>query len=67
MNWNIVEGNWKQFRGKVQEQWGKLTDSDLDRVKGNREQLAGLIQERYGRGQEEVSREIDDWMGRNRM
>ncbi|WP_084565857.1 CsbD family protein [Mesorhizobium sp. LSHC440A00] len=48
MDWNRVEGNWKQFKGKVKEQWGKLTDDDLDRIAGNRDQLEGTIQERYG-------------------
>ena len=44
MNWDIVEGNWKQFKGKVKEQWGKLTDDDIDRMAGQREQLVGKIQ-----------------------
>ncbi len=65
MNWNQVEGNWEQFKGKVQTQWGKLTGDDLDVIKGSRKQLAGKIQERYGTAQEEVEREIDDWMLRD--
>ncbi len=48
MDWNKVEGNWKQVKGKVKEQWGKLTDDDLDQINGKREQLEGKIQERYG-------------------
>ncbi|CCE97881.1 Hypothetical protein SFHH103_03389 [Sinorhizobium fredii HH103] len=48
MDWNRVEGNWKQFKGKVKEQWGKLTDDDLDQIAGKRDQLEGKIQERYG-------------------
>ena len=48
MDWNRVEGNWKQVKGKVKEQWGKLTDDDLDRIAGKRDQLEGKIQERYG-------------------
>jgi uncharacterized protein YjbJ (UPF0337 family) len=48
MDWNRVEGNWKQIKGKVEEQWGRLTDDDLDVINGNRDQLEGLIQERYG-------------------
>jgi uncharacterized protein YjbJ (UPF0337 family) len=47
MNWNQMEGNWEQFKGKVQSQWGKLTGDDLDVIKGNRKQLTGKIQERY--------------------
>ena len=48
MNWDRIEGNWKQIKGKAKVQWGKLTDDDLDVVAGNRDQLAGKIQERYG-------------------
>ena len=46
MDWDRVEGNWKQFKGKVKEQWGDLTDDDLDRIAGKRDQLEGKIQER---------------------
>ncbi len=46
MNWEQVEGKWKQYSGKVQEKWGKLTDSDLQVIKGKRDQLVGKIQER---------------------
>ncbi len=65
MNWNQVEGNWEQFKGKAQAQWGKLTGDDLDVIKGNRKQLAGKIQEAYGKTQEEAEREIDSWLGRH--
>jgi uncharacterized protein YjbJ (UPF0337 family) len=61
MNWDKIEGNWKQFAGKAREKWGKLSDSDLQRAKGKREQLAGLIQERYGMAKDEASREADAW------
>ena len=44
MNWDRIEGNWKQFKGKVVEKWGKLTDDDWDQIKGKREQLSGRIQ-----------------------
>lgn len=64
MNWNQVEGNWEQFKGKVQSQWGELTDNDLQVIKGNRRQLAGRLQERYGKAEDEVEREIDTWLGR---
>ena len=65
MNWDRVEGNWKQFRGKVQEQWGKLTDDDLDVAEGRRDQLAGQIQQRYGKTKDEAERELDEWAARN--
>src|ERR1051325_8743182 len=47
MNWDTIEGNWKQFKGHVQEKWGKLTDDNLDAIAGKREQLAGKIEETY--------------------
>jgi uncharacterized protein YjbJ (UPF0337 family) len=48
MNWDVIEGNWKQFKGHVKEKWGKLTDDNLDAIAGKREQLVGRIQETYG-------------------
>jgi uncharacterized protein YjbJ (UPF0337 family) len=64
MNWDRIEGNWKQVKGKVQKQWGRLTEDDLDLVEGNRTQLAGKIQERYGIAKDEAERQIDDWANR---
>ncbi len=58
MNWDIAKGNWKEFRGKVKEQWGKLTDDELDVIQGKREQLAGSIQKCYGIGKDEAERQI---------
>jgi uncharacterized protein YjbJ (UPF0337 family) len=57
----IVEGNWMQVKGKIKEQWGRLTDDDLDVIAGKRDQLEGKIQERYGKAKDEARREIDDW------
>ena len=51
MNWDQVEGNWKQFKGKVQQQWGSLTDDDLDKVEGKQTELSGILQKRYGKSQ----------------
>ena len=62
MNWNQVEGSWHQIKGKVREQWGRLTDDDVDTLGGKREKLAGKIQERYGISLEEADREIREWM-----
>src|SRR3954464_12431844 len=59
MAWDRVEGNWKQVKGKVKEQWGKLTDDDLDVINGRRDQLEGKIQERYGHAKDQVQRDID--------
>ena len=65
MNWDRIEGNWKQFKGKAKEQWGKLTDDDLDVAAGKRDQLVGRIQERYGIAKDEAERQIDDWSRRD--
>jgi len=64
MDWNRVEGNWKQLKGKVKEQWGKLTDDDLDVIAGKRDQLEGKIQERYGIAKDKARTDVDDWYGR---
>lgn len=61
MNWDRVEGNWKQLKGKVKEQWGKLTDDHLDQIAGNRDQLVGRIQEAYGIGKDDAERQVKDW------
>lgn len=61
MNSDRIEGNWKQLKGKVQEQWGKLTDDELDVIEGRREQLAGRIQERYGVARDEAERQVREW------
>jgi len=65
MNWNQVEGNWEQFKGKVQKQWGKLTNDDLDVIRGSRKELAGKLQARYGQAQDEAEKDIDTWLGRH--
>lgn len=65
MNWDIVEGNWKQLKGSAKEQWGKLTDDELDVAAGKRDKLAGLVQEKYGKTKDEAEREVDDYF-RNR-
>lgn len=61
MNWDIVEGNWKQFVGKVRQQWAKLTDDDLDLIAGKREELAGRVQERYGITRDLAEQQIKEW------
>jgi uncharacterized protein YjbJ (UPF0337 family) len=66
MDWNRVEGSWKQLNGSINEQWGKLTDDDLDRIAGKRDQLEGLIQDRYGLERDRVRRDIDEWYNRQR-
>ncbi len=59
MNWDIIEGNWNQAKGKVKEQWGKLTDDDLAKISGKRDQLAGKLQERYGMAKDDVEKQLE--------
>ena len=65
MNEDTLQGNWKQFKGKMVEQWGKLTDDDLQQVKGDRRELSGKIQQKYGVTKEAAEKQIDDWMASN--
>ncbi len=61
MNWDRVEGNWKQLTGNAQKRWGKLTNDHLDVIKGNREILAGKIREQYGVSKDVAERQIKEW------
>ena len=61
MNWDRIEGNWKQLKGKIKEQWGDLTDDDIDKIAGKKDQLAGRLQETYGIGKDEAEKQIDRW------
>ncbi len=62
MNWDQFQGKWKQYKGSVKEQWGKLTDDDLDVINGKRQQLVGRLQERYGIAKEEAERRADEFI-----
>ena len=61
MNWDIIKGDWKQFKGKIQTQWGEITDSDLEMIEGKREQLAGRIQKAYGVSKDEAEKQIKNF------
>ena len=61
MNWDRIEGKWKEYQGRVREKWGKLTDDEFAVINGKREKLAGLIQQRYGLAKDEVERQISDF------
>lgn len=61
MNTDQLEGNWKQLKGSIQKQWGKLTDDDFDVIAGNREKLAGKLQERYGYSKEQAEEELKNY------
>lgn len=65
MNEHTIAGNWKQFKGKVKEQWGKLTDDDLDVIAGKRDQMVGRMQERYGIAKDEAEKQLSDWETRS--
>jgi uncharacterized protein YjbJ (UPF0337 family) len=61
MNWDIIEGKWKQAAGAVKTKWGKLTDDDLAAIAGKRDQLIGRIQEKYGMAKDQVEKQLADF------
>jgi uncharacterized protein YjbJ (UPF0337 family) len=61
MNWDQIEGNWKEFKGEIKQRWGKLTDDELSTIAGKRDQLAGLLQKKYGMAKEQVEDEISTY------
>ncbi len=52
MNWDRIEGHWKQARGRIREQWGKLTDDHLEVIAGRHDKLLGALQANYGLARE---------------
>jgi len=62
MNWDQIEGKWKQFSGRFREKWGKLTDDDWVKIAGKHDQLIGRIQERYGMAREQAQKEVDEFV-----
>lgn len=61
MNWDQIEGKWKQMTGSVKAKWGDLTEDELEQIDGNRERLEGKIQEKYGATKEEAKKQVDEW------
>lgn len=61
MNWDVIQGKWKQAMGSAKGKWGELTDDELQQVDGDREKLVGKVQEKYGLARNEAEREVDDW------
>lgn len=61
MNWDTIEGNWKQMKGSVQEKWGKITDDELDIIEGKKDRLAGKIQEKYGVAKDEAEKQLGEF------
>lgn len=64
MNEDTIKGNWKQFKGNLKEQWGKLTDDDFDVIDGRREQLLGKLQERQGLARDAAEKQLKEWHAR---
>ncbi len=62
MNRDTLKGQWTQLKGKIREQWGRLTDDEIDQIQGNAEMLIGKLQERYGRTREQAEQDLDRWM-----
>ena len=65
MNKDIIQGNWKEVKGKLKQQWGKLTDDDITQLKGSYQELEGLLQKKYGYQKDKVDKEIDDFIDNN--
>ena len=61
MDWNTIEGKWKELKGQVKQRWGKLTDDEIDVIGGKKDELAGRLQKHYGYAKEDAHREIDDF------
>ncbi len=62
MDWNRIEGGWKDLKGKIREQWGNLTDADLDKIAGKREEFEAKLQQLYGLTKDAARKQIDEWM-----
>lgn len=65
MNKDIVKGNWKEIKGKLKNQWGKLTDNEISQMEGTYEELQGVLQKNYGYQKEQVKKEIDSFLNHN--
>jgi len=61
MNWDQIEGKWKQLAGSARQRWGKLTDDDWHQLAGKRDQIIGKLQERYGWSREQAEKDFDEW------
>jgi len=61
MNWDQISGQWKQYKGKAKEKWGKRTDDEIEVIQGKRDQLVGKIQQRYGIAKDQAEKDVDQW------
>lgn len=64
MDWDRIAGSWKEYKGQVKTQWGKMTDDDVDVVNGRREELEGRLQKSYGYAKDKARTEVDGWLNR---
>jgi uncharacterized protein YjbJ (UPF0337 family) len=64
MDWNIIEGKWKELKGKAREEWGKLTNDELEEVGGRKDRLVGKLQQKYGYASDEAHRRVNEWAKR---
>ena len=64
MNWDQIQGKWKQYKGQAKEAWGDLTDDEFDRMGGKRDQMVGLVQEKYGKAKSDAEHEVDAWFAK---
>lgn len=65
MNRDTLKGQWMQLKGKIREQWGRLTDDEIDQIQGNAEMLIGKLQERYGKTREQAEQDLDSWLAKD--
>jgi uncharacterized protein YjbJ (UPF0337 family) len=61
MNWDTIQGKWKEVKGQAREKWGRITEDEMDVIAGQREKLEGTIQRVYGKTKDEAKREVDEW------
>lgn len=64
MNWDQIEGKWKEYKGRAREVWGDLTDDEFDKVAGKRDRMVGLVQQKYGKAKDVAEKEVDSWTTR---
>jgi uncharacterized protein YjbJ (UPF0337 family) len=62
VNQDILEGKWHELKGLVRQQWGKLTDDDVERLSGKMEELSGILQQKYGYSKIDADKAIDAWV-----
>ena len=65
MNWETIEGNWKELKGKIRSKWAKLTDDDLENIAGKKDVLVGRLQQHYGLKKDEAEKQLDTFMKNN--